>query len=97
MSKQLTRDEAVEIVGDAAVYAVEGKNCEPTNRAGYNGACQGDKLTEWAASTKCVDKDGKECMLCVYYYTTEEQAETVEESGGDWASITWTPAHYVVE
>jgi len=84
----MTRDQAVKIVGESAVDAVERKNCEPTNRVGYNGACQGDESTEWSASVRCTDKDGTEVVLTAYYYTTTEQDKVMEETG-DGASIDW--------
>lgn len=35
----LTRAQAIALVGDAAVVAVEKEGCEPTGKVGYNGQC----------------------------------------------------------
>lgn len=65
----LTRDEAIELVGLNAVVAVEDENCEPTSR------CQtdGDTDVEFAASVACKTADGDDCVLTAYYYV-----------GGEW-------------
>lgn len=84
----LSREQAVAIVGQAVVEAVEKENCEPTNRVGYNGECQGNESTEWAASVRCVDADGNDATLIAYYYTTNEQDKTIAETG-DGGSISW--------
>jgi hypothetical protein len=85
----LTREQAVSIMGESAVSKVEGKNCEPTNRAGYNGACQDDELCEWSASVSCKDTNGDDCTLVAYYYTTNEQDEAMAEADGDGSAINW--------
>lgn len=92
----LTREQAVAIVGEEAMKAVEAKNCEPTNRVGCNGACQGDELCEWSASVACQDKDGNECSLVAYYYTTNEQDQIMAENSGDGSYIDWEIAGYEV-
>jgi len=83
----LTREQAVELVGEAAVSAAENCNCDITGRVGYNGACQGDELTEWRASASGVE---------VYYYTTNEEDKVMAENDGDGSSIDWTVAGYEV-
>jgi len=94
MSKKMTRAEAVALVGEKAVDQVESKNCEPTNRVGFNGACQGDSSTEWSASVPCsVGED--EGHLIAVYYTTPEQDEAMGAAGGDGSAINWTIDHYV--
>ena len=90
----VTREQALAVVGEQAVDAVERKNCEPTNRVGYNGACQGDDLCEWCASVSCKDKDGNECTLAAYYYTTNEQDEVMAANSGDGSYIDWEIAGY---
>lgn len=92
----LTRDQAVAIVGIEAVNAVEATNCEPTNRVGYNGATQGDDLTEWSASASAEDKDGIKCTVIVYYYTTQDDDRAMSDAGGDGSVINWTIAGYEV-
>lgn len=93
----LSREQAVEIVGEAAVSAVESKNCEPTGRVGYNGACQGDEECEWSASEACKDETGLDVTLVAYYYTTNEQDQLMAECDGDGSAIDWTISGYVVE
>ena len=90
MSKKgnLTREQAVAIVGETAVDAVESENCEPTNRFGYNGAFQGNSLTEWSASERCQDIGGNDVTLTAYYYTTNGQDAVMAETG-DGSSIVW--------
>jgi hypothetical protein len=87
----LTREQAVATVGEKAVAAAESKPCEPTNRVGYNGSCQGDDLTEWSASVRCGD-----VVLTAYYYTTSEQDQTMAENSGDGSCIDWEIAGYEV-
>lgn len=84
----LIREQAVAIVGESAVSKVESKNCEPTNRVGYNGSSQGDNLCEWSASVSCEDSDGDDCTLVAYYYTTNEQDDVMAETG-DGSAINW--------
>lgn len=84
----IDRDQAIALVGKAAVDAVERKNCEPTNRVGYNGSCQGDDLTEWSASIACQDRDGDDCTLVIYYYTDQDDEDYAKETG-DWGGIDW--------
>ena len=90
----LTREQAVAIVDEAAVDKVERENCEPTNRVGYNGACQGDDLCEWSASVRCQDKDGDACTLLAYYYTTNEQDQAMADSDG--SAVEWEIAGYEI-
>lgn len=87
----LTREQAVEIVGEIAVSKAEEKNCEPTNRVGYNGACQGDELTEWSASVAVGDD-----TLTVYYYTSNEDDQIMADNDGDGSYIDWVVAGYEI-
>lgn len=89
---RLTRDEAIKLAGIKAVEAVEAENCEPTNRVGFNGPCQGDDLTEWAASVTLDNGD----TLTAYYYTDEDDEAEVEANGGDWGGIDWEISHYEI-
>lgn len=89
----LTREQAVAIVGEAAVSKAEAANCEPTNRVGYNGACQGDAEIEWSASASAEDKDGTDCTVTAYYYTSQEE---IDAAGDDLSSVHWTIAGYEV-
>jgi len=92
----LSREQAVEIIGEAAVNAAEAKNCEPTNRVGYNGACQNDELCEWSASAPGEDKNGTECSVVVYYYTTNEDDQTMADNNGDGSAIDWVISGYEI-
>ena len=89
----LTREQAVAIVGEAAVNKAEATNCEPTNRVGYNGAIQGDDLIEWSGSALAEDKDGTACTVTAYYYTTQEK---IDAAGDDLSNVDWTIAGYEV-
>jgi hypothetical protein len=92
-----TRKQAIEMLGIAAVREVEAENCEPTNRVGVNGACEGDSLREWSASVKATTiPDGIKCVLTVYYYTTNKQDEHMAACEGDGSVIDWTIDHYTI-
>jgi len=91
----LTREQAMAIVGEAAVEKAERKACEPTNRVGYNGECQGDDLCEWSAGVSAEDKDGYSCTVLVYYYTTNEQDQAIADAS-DGCAIDWEIAGYEV-
>lgn len=86
----LNRDEAIEIVGLAAVEKVESKNAEFTNRVGYNGSVQGDDTVEFSAGVSCTDKDGTDCTLVAYYY---QDADDVDAA---LSTLDWTIAGYEV-
>jgi hypothetical protein len=85
---KLTREQAVAIVGEAAVAKVERENCEFTNRL----QCDGDSRTEFAASVRCEDNDGAECTLVAYYY--QEQSAVDAAEGLD--QLHWTVEGYEV-
>jgi hypothetical protein len=89
----LTREQAVAIVGEAAVAAAEAANCEPTNRVGYSGACQGDAEIEWSASASAKDQDGTACTVTAYYYTSQEE---IDAAGDDLSNVDWVIAGYEV-
>lgn len=90
----LTREEAVSIVGEASVAKAEKANCEPTNRVGYNGSCQGDEMIEWSANAKAKDQDDTPCVVTVYYYTTQDE---IDAAGEDLSNVAWEIAGYEVE
>ena len=87
----MTREQVVAAVGEESVGKLERKNCEPTNRA-----CQSDDLCEWSASVSCEDKDGNDCTLVAYYYTTNEQDQAMADACGDGSAIDWEIAGYEV-
>lgn len=96
MKGNLTREQAIALVGEDAVCSVERKNCQPTNRVGYNGSCQGDDLCEWSASVGCSNADNDQVTLTAYYYTTNEQDRAIGEADGDGSVIDWTIHGYDV-
>ena len=87
----MNREQAVLVAGIVAVEAVEAKNCEPTNRVGYNGACQGDARCEWSAAIEC-----EAGTLVAYYYTTNEQDAEMSAHEGDGSVIDWVIDRYEV-
>jgi hypothetical protein len=89
----LTRAEAVAIVGEAAVARAEAANCEPTNRVGYNGSIQGEDLIEWSGSASAEDTDGTACTVTAYYYTTQDE---IDAAGDDLSNVDWNIAGYEV-
>ena len=92
----LTREQAVAIIGESSVSRAESANCEPTGRVGYNGACQGDDLCEWSASCLGEDTAGTECSVVVYYYTTNDQDDTMAAQDGDGTAIDWEIEGYEI-
>lgn len=92
----LTREQAIEMVGESAINEVERKNCEPTCRVGYNGACQDDDLCEWSASVACKNKDGDDVILTAYYYTSNEDDKIMAENSGDGSYIDWEIAGFEI-
>lgn len=93
MKGQLTRAEAIKLAGIIAVDKVEALNCEPTNRVGYNGACQDDDLTEWSASVTLDNGD----VLTAYYYTDNDEDEAMGNADGDGSVIDWIIAGYDID
>jgi hypothetical protein len=85
----MTREQVEGLVGQEALIRLDGENCEPTNRLGYNGACQGDELTEWSASIKV----GSETLIA-YYYTDNDEDALMADNDGDGSLINWTIAGY---
>ena len=92
----ITRNQAIEIAGEDAVHALEGVNCQPTGRVGFNGACQGDELCEWASSLTTTDTDGDHVTVRAYYFTTNEQDREMREADGDGSVIEWEISHYEI-
>ncbi len=92
----ITREQAIAIVGLAAVEKVEALNCEPTNRVGFNGGCQGNSLTEYSATVSAEDTDGDSCNLTAYYYLKKDQEDKLAEAEGDGSAIDWVIDHYSI-
>lgn len=70
----LTREQAVAIVGEAAVAKVDAENCDFTSRA----QCDGDTRAEFSASVTCKDKGGEDCTLTAYYYQEQSDVDAAE-------------------
>ena len=92
----LTRDQVIARVGDGVVCALDRINCEMTNRVGYNGSCQDNDYTEWAASMDTVDLSGEDITVVAYYYTNNEQDQIMADNDGDGSSITWEIEGYEI-
>lgn len=89
----LTREQAIEIVGEEAVKAVDNVNCEPTSRK-----IDGDEPpVEFAASINCTDKNGEPTRLtAIYFQSHEAMEEAAEKYDGDLSSLDWEVDHYRV-
>lgn len=86
----VSREEAVKIAGEEAVGLVERKNCEPTSRcreAWFD-------TDEWEASIRCVDSNGDEVVLSVYYYPTKADVTANAETPD---MIDWVIAGYLIK
>lgn len=80
----LTREEAVAIVGEAAVAKVDRASCDFTNRAGYNGLRQGADEVEFAASVACKAEADLQVSLAIYYYQNARLVEEKDLEDLDW-------------
>lgn len=91
----LTREQAIEIVGLAAVEeAEEASNWDFSNRVGYNGSCHGDDEVEFEVQTACKDKDGRDVVLTVYCY---QDAIAVDGAADDLGMLDWDIEGYDVQ
>ena len=79
----MTREQAIEAVGENAVDAVESKNCDFTNRV----MPDNDDRVEFSAAVSAKDRAGQECTLIAYYYPT--QAQLVDAGGDDLGNVPW--------
>lgn len=85
----MTREQAIALVGEQAVLSAESKNCEPTGRL----QCDGDDRVEFNSSVNCEDADGNDAVVTAYYYVTQED---LDNAGDDLSSIEWAIAGYEV-
>lgn len=85
----LTRGQAIAIVGTQAVNAVESANCDSTNRL----IDWGNDRVEFAASVPTVDQNGMRCTLLCYYYPTQQQ---LDDAGDDLGNVDWVIYGYDV-
>ena len=72
----LTREQAVNIVGEEAVERVEAENCDFTSCLMPSGW---EDQVEFASSVLCVDRQGQECVLRAYYYQDADSVAGVED------------------
>lgn len=82
----MTREEAVAVVGEQSVCEVERENCDFTN------GVRDDGLTEFAASVKATDRDGESVTLRAMYYQPSDDVDGVE----DLSDLKWVVDHYRV-
>lgn len=92
MTNHYTREEIINLIGEDAVKQLDAESCAPTNRAGFNGACQDDDQIEWSATVR-VEHDDFE-RLTAYYYTSACDEATAEASDGDWGAVDFKIDHY---
>lgn len=90
--KNLSKNDVLALFGLEVLKKIENENCEPTNRVGYNGACQGDALTEWSATVQ-IDNDAR---ITAYYYTNNDEDAMAAECD-DLSCINWVVDHYTVQ
>lgn len=89
--ENLTRDEAVALVGEGLVSKVDGENCDFTGRLTDGTPDQG--WTEFSASVSVKDFDRwGDATLTAYYYQRDEDVSEVEELD----QMDWEVAHYTV-
>lgn len=79
---QLTREQAIEIVGEKAVDKVERQNCDFTGRLMDD--C--DDRVEFAASISAKNTDGDDVTLVAYYYPTQSE---LDAAGDDLGDVDW--------
>jgi hypothetical protein len=78
----LSREQAIDIVGEPAVDAAETTNAVQTGRLTNDGTM------EFVARHKCTDGDGDSVTLCVYWYFDEDAVMSADDlSNLDWDDI----------
>lgn len=82
----LTRAQAIALVGEDAVNTVGRENCEYTNR------CL-DDFVEFAASVEAEDIEGYSCTLTAYYYPSQQE---IDDAGDDLSNVEWIVDGYSV-
>mgnify|MGYP000977366315 FL=1 len=90
----LTREQAIALVGKSLVEKLDGVECDYTNR------CQtdGDTDVEFSASVDFVDEDGFDRVLIAYYYQdTDHMNEILVANGGDLGGLNWEIHGYDIQ
>lgn len=83
----MTREQAIAEIGIDAVARLERINCEPTNRVGHNGNCQGDDDVEYSAEITL--EDGRTATAYCYVAADDHDDEDID--------IDWDIYSYIVE
>lgn len=79
MNENLSRDEAIAIVGESAVDFVE------TTSAVQKGTLRRDGKVEFESCIRCKDKDGESCILSAVWLMDGDDVNRVEDlSDLDW-------------
>jgi len=86
---QLTREQAVAVVGEDAVRKVEAENCDFTGRLMPHGF---EDTVEFSASVRSTDRDGEDVVLRAYYYQDAASVDEAEELG----QLDWTIHGYEI-
>ena len=92
---EVTRDEAIEMVGLEAVEKVESMNCEWSNGGGKSFG-EHDTTQTWKARLHLKNNDEHEEIYAVYLV---EDSEFIDADGGpieDLSNINWEISHYVI-
>jgi hypothetical protein len=85
----LNREQAVKLVGEKMVEAVESENCDFTNRL----QTDGDDAIEFSASVQGEDLSGEDCTLVAYYYQNQED---LDAAGDDLGNCNWEIEGYEI-
>ena len=81
----ITRDQAIAIVGQATVDAVDAENCDFSGHWSDD-----DTMIQFHSSKKCVDMDGNDVTLQVIYWQDKNEVDANE----DLSNLTWDPMGY---
>ncbi len=84
----LSREQAVAIVGETAVLAAEADNCDYTNRL----MPDNDSRVEFVGAAKATDRDGIPCTVRAYYYQETSALAECDDLG----ALDWTIEGYEV-
>jgi len=104
----LTREQAIAMVGLANVEAAEADNCEPTGRVGGNGIMHNDPYIEWAGSAE-VDYAGLTadqvynlpiggCTIrAIYHESNEAEQAAIDAASSVWDIMDIEIDHYAID
>jgi hypothetical protein len=90
-NRNLTRAEAVEILGETAVDRLECENCDYTSRVSADLDCNNE--VEFSASISLPgDEEWDGLCLTAYYYQDKDAAREAEDLG----SLNWVVSHFTL-